>query len=49
MAHLNYAVLVGGTNGDGAWRGLVTIVDLIDPLPYILQSAVFGRLIYTAL
>ena len=25
------AVLVGGSNGDGAWRGLVTIVELIDP------------------
>jgi hypothetical protein len=29
-----YAVLVRGSNGDGAWRGLVTIVELIDPRPY---------------
>jgi len=32
-----YAVLVGGGNGDGAWRGLVTIVELIDPRPYIFS------------
>jgi hypothetical protein len=25
---------VGGSNGDGAWRGLVTIAELIDPRPY---------------
>ena len=30
----NYAVLVGGANGDGAWRSLVTIVELIDLRPY---------------
>ena len=41
-----YAVLVGVANGDGTWRGLVTIVDLIDPSPYIVQPAVYGRLIY---
>ena len=29
-----YAVLSGGTNGDGAWRGMVTIVESIDPRPY---------------
>ena len=44
-----YAVLVGGANGDGAWRGLVTIVVLIDPRPYIVQPAVYGRLIYTVI
>ena len=44
-----YAVLVGGSNGDGAWRGLVTIIELIDPRPYIFQSAVYGRLIYTVI
>jgi len=44
-----YAVLVGGSNGDGAWRGMVTIVELIDPRPYIFQSAVYGRLIYTVI
>jgi len=42
-----YAVLVGGSNGDGAWPGLVAIVELIDPRPYMFQSAVYGRLIYT--
>ena len=45
----SYAVLVGGSNGDGAWRGLVAIVELIDPHPYIFQSAVYGRLIYTVI
>jgi len=25
---------VGGSNGNGAWRGLVPIVDLLDPRPY---------------
>ena len=45
----SYAVLVGGANGDGAWRGLVTIVESIDPRPYILQPAVYGRLIYTVI
>ena len=44
-----YAVLVGGSNGDGAWRGLVTIVELIDPRPYIFQSDVYVRLIYTVI
>jgi len=44
-----YAVLVGGSNGDGAWRGLVTIVEFIDPRPYIFLSAVYGRLIYTVI
>jgi len=37
----SYAVLVGETNGDGARRGLVTIVDLIDPRPYMLQVIVY--------
>jgi hypothetical protein len=36
------AVLLKGTNGDGAQRGLVTIVELIDARPY-------GTLIYTAM
>jgi len=40
---------VGGSNGDGAWRGLVTILELIDPRPYIFQFAVYGRLIYTVI
>ena len=44
-----YAVLVGGSNGDGAWRGLVTIVELIDPRSYIFQSAEYGRLIYAVI
>ena len=39
----------GGANGDGAWRGLVTIVELIDPRPYIFQPAVYGRLIYAVI
>ena len=39
-----YAVLVGRSNGDGAWRGLVTIVEVIDPRPYIFQVAVYGNL-----
>ena len=33
----HYAVLVGGSNGDGAWRGPVTIVESIDPRPYIFS------------
>ena len=45
----SYAVLVGGSNGDGAWRGLVSIVESIDPRPYNFQSAVYGRLIYTVI
>jgi hypothetical protein len=44
-----YAVLVGGANGDGAWRGLVTLVESIDPRPYIFQPAVCGRLLYTVI
>ena len=46
MHDSNHAVLVGGTNGDGAWRGLVTIVESIYSGPYIFQPAVYGRLIY---
>ena len=38
-----------GANGDGARRGLVTIVESIDPRPYMFQSAVYGRLIYTVI
>jgi len=45
----HYAVLVGGSNGDGAWRGLVTIVELIDPRPYIFQTPVYGSLTYTVI
>jgi len=45
----SYAVLVGGSNGDGAWCGLVTIVELIDPRPYIFQVTVYGNLIYTVI
>ena len=44
-----YAVLVGGADGGGAWRGLGTIVKSIDPRPYICQPAVYGRLIYTVM
>jgi len=44
-----YAYRVGGSNEDGAWRGLVTIVELIDLRPYILQPAVYGRLICTVI
>jgi len=47
QAGRGYAVLEGGANGDGAWRGLVTIVELIDRCPYKSQSPVYGRLIYT--
>jgi len=32
-----YAVLVGGSNWDGAWRGLVTIVESIHRRPYICE------------
>ena len=32
-----YAILVGVANGDDAWRGLVTIVESIDPRPYIFN------------
>jgi len=45
----NYALLVWGVNGDGAWRGLVTIVESIDPRPYIFQVTVYGNLIYTVI
>ena len=41
-----YAVLVGGSNGDGARRGMVTIIQLTDPRPYIFQLTVYGNLIY---
>jgi len=41
------AVLVGGSNGDGAWHGLVTIAEVIDPRPCIFQPPVYGRLIYS--
>jgi hypothetical protein len=44
-----YAVLVGGSNEDGAWRGLVTIFELIDPRPYKNQSPVYRRLICTVI
>jgi hypothetical protein len=47
MAGTIYAVMVGGANVDGVWRGLVTIVELIYPRPYIFQPAVqsvYGRL-----
>jgi hypothetical protein len=37
-----YAVLEGGSNGDGAWLGPVTIVELMDPRPHTFQSAVYG-------
>ena len=39
---MTYTVLVGGANADGAWRGPVTIVESIDPRPYIFQSAVYA-------
>jgi hypothetical protein len=44
-----YAVLVWWANGDGARRGLVTIVELLDPCPYIFQPPVYGRLIYAVM
>jgi hypothetical protein len=44
-----YAVLVGGANGDGAWRGLATIAESINPHPYIFQPAVYGWLFYTVI
>ena len=49
LARPIYAVLGGGSNGDGAWRGLVTIVQLIDPRPYMFQPAMYGRLTYTVI
>jgi hypothetical protein len=33
---------VAGSNGDGAWRGMVTIVELIDPRPYIFSVPDLG-------
>ena len=43
-----YAVLVGVANGDGAWHGLVMIVELIDPHPYSFTvSSLPCTLIYT--
>jgi len=44
-----YADRLGGSNGDGAWRGPVTIVEFIDPRPYILKPPVHSRLIYTVI
>ena len=43
----SYAVLLRGSNGDGTWRGLVKIFDLIDPRPYNVQPPVYRTLIYT--
>ena len=40
---------MGGSNGDGPWRGLVTIVELIDPRPFIFKTLVHGSLIYTVI
>ena len=45
LATSYYADRLGGSNGDGAWRVLVTIVELIDPRPYIYQVTVYGNLI----
>jgi hypothetical protein len=42
-------VLVWGGNGNDAWRGLVTVIELIYPRPYIFQPAFNGRLIYTVI
>ena len=39
--------MVGGSNGDGAWRGMVTIFESIDRRPYKNLSPVYRRLIYT--
>ena len=44
-----YAVLVKGSDGDGAWRGMVTIFESIHPRPYKNQSPVYGRLIYSVI
>ena len=38
----SYADRLGGSNGDGAWRGMVTIVELIDPRPYIFSLPDLG-------
>jgi len=43
----HHAFSMGGSNGDGEWRAMVTIFELIDPRPYKKQSPVYGRLIYT--
>jgi hypothetical protein len=40
---------MGDSDGHGAWRGLVTIVELTDPRPYIFLSAVCSRLIYSVI
>jgi hypothetical protein len=40
-----YAVLEGGTNGDGARRGLVTIIESTDPRPYIFQPDLLSMLL----
>ena len=45
----SYAVLVGGSNVDVAYRSLVPIFELIDPCPYENQPSVYGRLIYTVI
>jgi len=42
-----YAVLVGRSNGDGARRGLITIVQFTDPRRCIFQTPVHGSLKYT--
>ena len=34
----HYEFLVGGSVGDGAWRGLVAIVELIDLGPYSYRA-----------
>jgi hypothetical protein len=47
--HTGYAVLVGGSNGDGAWRGTATIVESIGPAPYITQGTVHGNLMCTVM
>jgi hypothetical protein len=46
-----YAVLVGGANGDGAQRGLVTIVELriTRPSPIQFQPPGSRKLIYTVI
>jgi len=44
-----YAVLVGRSIGDGAWRGLVTIVESIDPRPCNFTTPLHVSLIYTVI
>jgi hypothetical protein len=39
----------GGETVVGAWRGLVRIVESIDPRPYTVQPAVYGRLMITVI